>query len=425
MAPTFIQEAIDENIGGDDETDWKWQTLAQVCKARYGLTITDKDLRRIGKDGMSEFLLAEAEKAIAAVDLRDGARFLDRNYGAESLADWARQKFTLKIEMTEVQNLDATELGKLIQEKIRQAYRAKDIEFPVQVGLAAYLPERRQAGMRQPNRESLFQWAVHRMQAGEIAEEVFRTEPRSVIKEKLLEVARKQFPTGDYPEIDAKIEEVFSGASVSEAGDATELVDWAKNTLGLELDPTLLTGISSPSARDTLLNAFDLKYRAEMHGSERRLLLDQIDSAWKSHLLTMDHLRSTVGLAGYAQEDPKIVYKREGMKLFDTMWDGVQDRVTELAFKVEDVGDEEVQSALWAGAVAVQEQAASAMRAQQARVSAEQQAQVASANNAGGGEAKKPETIRNLGSKVGRNDACPCGSGRKYKNCHMKMEMKN
>ena len=88
-----------------------------------------------------------------------------------------------------------------------------------------------------------------------------------------------------------------------------------------------------------------------MHDMERRLVLDQIDSAWKAHLLTMDHLRSTVGLAGYAQEDPKIVYKREGMKLFDAMWDGVHDRVTELAFRVEDVGDDQVQSALWAGAV--------------------------------------------------------------------------
>ena len=104
------------------------------------------------------------------------------------------------------------------------------------------------------------------------------------------------------------------------------------------------------------------------------------------------------------------------------MWDGVRDRTTELAFKIEDVGEDQVQSAYWAGAMAVHQQAESAMRARASQVSAEQAAQVQAGANAGGGEAKKVETIRNVGAKVGRNDPCPCGSGKKYKNCHMKLE---
>jgi preprotein translocase subunit SecA len=154
-----------------------------------------------------------------------------------------------------------------------------------------------------------------------------------------------------------------------------------------------------------------------MHSVERRLLLDQLDGAWKSHLLSMDHLRSAVGLAGYGQEDPKIVYKREGMKTFEAMWQGVYERIAEMAFRMEDVGEEAVQSAYWAGAMAVHEQAQSAMRAQAA------QARMADETSANSGEAPKMvETIRNVGAKVGRNDPCPCGSGKKYKNCHMKME---
>jgi preprotein translocase subunit SecA len=146
---------------------------------------------------------------------------------------------------------------------------------------------------------------------------------------------------------------------------------------------------------------------------ERRLVLDTLDSAWKTHLLTMDHLRSTVGLAGYAQEDPKIVYKREGMKLFDQMWDGVKDRVTESVFRMEDVGEEEVNAALWAGARAVHQQAESAMAARAAQAATEERNSTST---------KKVETIRNVGAKVGRNDPCPCGSGKKYKNCHMKQD---
>jgi preprotein translocase subunit SecA len=132
----------------------------------------------------------------------------------------------------------------------------------------------------------------------------------------------------------------------------------------------------------------------------------------------MDSLRSGVGLRGYAQEDPKIVYKREGMKEFDAMWEGVRDRVTEAVFRMEEMGDEEAQMALWAGARATQAAAISIAQSRAAQTDAQQQ----TTNT--GGEAKKPEPIRNVGAKVGRNDPCPCGSGKKYKNCHMKLEAK-
>jgi preprotein translocase subunit SecA len=99
------------------------------------------------------------------------------------------------------------------------------------------------------------------------------------------------------------------------------------------------------------------------------------------------------------------------------MWDGVKDRVTESVFRMEDVADEQVDMAMWAGARAQHQQAQSAMQARAAQAATEER----QSTNAGG-EVKKPEPIRNVGVKVGRNDPCPCGSGKKYKNCHMKME---
>ena len=68
------------------------------------------------------------------------------------------------------------------------------------------------------------------------------------------------------------------------------------------------------------LSAIDDRYRPEMRRMERMLLLQIVDTAWKDHLLVMDRLRSSVGLVGYAQVDPKVEYKREGMKLFEQMW---------------------------------------------------------------------------------------------------------
>ena len=252
-----------------------------------------------------------------------------------------------------------------------------------------------------------------------MSEEAFRTEPRSKVKELLVAASTGLIPAADYPELDAKLADVFSGAALSEADDAKELAEWATAELKLDLDPAVLTGVTSGQARDAVLNAFDVKYRPEMHDVERRLILETLDAAWKTHLLTMDHLRSTVGLAGYGQEDPKIVYKQEGMKLFDQMWVGVNDRVSESVFRMEDVGEEEMNAAMWAGQRAVHQQAESAMAARASAAAAEDRA---SQSTNAGGDVKKVETIRNVGSKVGRNDPCPCGSGKKYKNCHMKTD---
>jgi preprotein translocase subunit SecA len=418
-APTFVQETMDENLNPDeDPKDWKWLELTRAINTRFGLKLSDRDLKKVGREGLSEFLLSEAEKSILARDLSGGKRFLDPNYSAESLADWARQKFNLKLAREEVAEKDVGELAKLLKAKARESYRLKDVEFPVQVGLAMYLPEKTRPD-RRPDRDKLFHWCLTRLASGgPIPEEAIRTESRAKIKDTLLAASRGTFPVADLPEIEARIEDIFSGANAAEADDAQELVEWCKTELKLELASEKLVGMTAAEALSTVLNAYDLKYRPEMHQTERSLLIEQIDSAWKSHLLTMDHLRSTVGLAGYAQEDPKIVFKREGMKVFDIMWQGINDRVSESVFRMEDVGDEQVEMAMWAGARAQHQQAESAVQARAAAAAREQ----ASQQSTNTGEAKKPETIRNLGAKVGRNDPCPCGSGKKYKNCHMKIE---
>ncbi|NDH07589.1 preprotein translocase subunit SecA, partial [bacterium] len=177
--------------------------------------------------------------------------------------------------------------------------------------------------------------------------------------------------------------------------------------LGLKIRQELLVGATKEQARQVLWNAFDDRYRPEMRTMERGLLLAQLDSAWKNHLYTMDHLRSTVGLRGYAQEDPKTVYKREGMKEFESMWEGVEERVTEIVFRMEEA--EEVQDTVWVIGSAIHESAP--------RLEAPAEQQVSTNQS---GQEVKVETIRNRGERVGRNDPCPCGSGKKYKNCCMK-----
>jgi preprotein translocase subunit SecA len=445
--PTAIQGMVEESLNPDeDPKDWKWSELTRAVNAKYGLKFAEKDLKKVAPEAMTEFLVGKAEAAVRGVDLAEGERFLSRTYGAEALADWLRQHFGVKATVEEVTARGGAELVDFLYGKVRAAYRQKDVEFPVRVAMQNFMADKPQAGGQRYDRDGLYKWAAQRLgtplalraggadaltgDAGFFAgafkavedagltEEFVRTEPRSKLREKLLEIAPKAVPAADVEEIDAKVAEVFSGAKRAEAEDARELVEWAKAELGLGLEAERLTGVTPDDARDALLNAYDQKYRPEMHSVERRLVLEQLDSSWKSHLLVMDSLKSGSRLAGYAQEDYKIVFKREGMKEFDAMWDGVRDRITEAVFRVEEVGDEEAREAMWAGARESHAAAISALQARQAQ-SADAQLQT----NAGGGE-KKAEPIRNVGHKVGRNDPCPCGSGKKYKNCHMKLEAK-
>jgi preprotein translocase subunit SecA len=442
--PTIIQELLEENLNPDeDPKDWKWGELCRALQVRFGLAFTDKELKKIPRERLDEFLIAQAQQQLLAIDLQDGQRYLTRSYGIESLAEWMRQKFDVRLDPDTLLDLEPQALLEFLYRQVRQVYRRKDIEFPVLTAMRHFLPEKVGGGGSPPDREKLYHWAVQRLGSVLIAqrnpqafadsngffhaayqvlnelgltEEFIRTESRSRIREQLLAISRQAMPREDIEEIQIRVDEVFSGTRLADADDARELTDWARQTLHLDLLPDVFIGRDRDFALHTILNAYDKKYRPEMRSVERGLILEQVDNAWKSHLLVMDSLRSGVGLRGYAQEDPKIVYKREGMREFEAMWEGVRERITESVFRMEQIGDEAAMSALWAGARATHEAAISALQARQAlQQQAEMQTNASS-------ETKRLEPIRNVGKKVGRNDPCPCGSGKKYKNCHMRLE---
>src|SRR5947209_15466538 len=158
-----------------------------------------------------------------------------------------------------------------------------------------------------------------------------------------------------------------------------------------------------------------------MREMEKVLVLQILDSSWMEHLRAMDHLRSSIGLQGYAKVDPKVEYKREGMRIFADMWNGISDKVTDLVFRVEQF-DPEFLSYLgsrWqldrAQTIHESPNSEAALAPAGAGVRAQQEAAISASQK---GETKA-EPVRNLGKKVGRNDPCPCGSGKKFKACCM------
>jgi preprotein translocase subunit SecA len=135
---------------------------------------------------------------------------------------------------------------------------------------------------------------------------------------------------------------------------------------------------------------------------ERSVLLQSIDTQWRGHLQALDHLRQGIHLRGYAQKDPKQEYKREAFELFSDMLDRVRDEVVKVLMTVRIQTPEQVEEA------AVEVPANSNVRFHHSDYDA-----ALSGEDPGLDEATKGEVPR-----VGRNDPCPCGSGRKYKQCH-------
>ncbi|MEP1696388.1 MAG: SEC-C metal-binding domain-containing protein, partial [Paracoccaceae bacterium] len=163
-------------------------------------------------------------------------------------------------------------------------------------------------------------------------------------------------------------------------------------------------------ATDAFMTAKADQFGAEnMRSIEKQILLQTMDAKWREHILTLEHLRSVVGFRAYAQRDPVNEYKTEGFQLFESLLDGLRGEVTEKLAQIRPMSEEEQQAMI--------EQ----MRAQQAAAAgvspdAEPSGPPAPTQAAidAGFVADDPETWGN----PGRNDTCPCGSGKKFKHCH-------
>jgi preprotein translocase subunit SecA len=183
-----------------------------------------------------------------------------------------------------------------------------------------------------------------------------------------------------------------------------------------------------------VLKAADALYQAKVDavgaetfaGFERSMLLQTIDQHWREHLSALDYLRQGIHLRGYAQKNPKQEYKREAFELFSLMQERIRNDVTRVLMTVRIQSPEEAQQAEQS---IEQEQARSLERVSTTHADFAEAASAAqgtdpesialSLQQAPAAEDRDvPQPVRRFGAKIGRNDPCPCGSGRKYKACH-------
>jgi preprotein translocase subunit SecA len=204
--------------------------------------------------------------------------------------------------------------------------------------------------------------------------------------------------------------EIDQALTKHQAGANGELVEWAQKRFGRALNVEALKS-DDHDPREVLRRAGRQLARWELTQLERYLLLRIYDQGWKDHLLEMDHLKSAIMQRplGGDQTHPQSQYAIEGRQQFQQMWKIIRERVTDMLFKISSgTGDGgqaggpppsqlQMRHDSSTGAGFAGGDQAAAMRAQ--------------------GEGAKPQTIRRDQPKVGRNDPCPCGSGKKYKQC--------
>ncbi len=187
----------------------------------------------------------------------------------------------------------------------------------------------------------------------------------------------------------------------------------------------------------------------QMRFHERMIMLSVIDGLWKDHLLSMDHLKEGIGLRGYAQLDPLVEYKKESFGMFEAMMQRFQEDTVRFLFLMRIVGPDGQPVEIPSRPRAVVPPAPGVASADriggdgnghrlpstppiplapsrapsttiddiEKEFQRKKQKELEHARMAGGGDASTPAQ-RRVGEKVGRNDPCPCGSGKKYKKCH-------
>jgi len=147
-----------------------------------------------------------------------------------------------------------------------------------------------------------------------------------------------------------------------------------------------------------------------MRQFERGVMLQSLDNHWREHLAALDHLRQGIHLRGYAQKNPKQEYKREAFEMFAAMLDAIKHEVTQITLMVQVRGEEDVEAV---------ETPSQPVNVQYHHADYDEALGHETGGEADQGEARQP-FVRG-GDKVGRNDPCPCGSGKKYKQCHGKL----
>jgi preprotein translocase subunit SecA len=313
-----------------------------------------------------------------------------------------------------------------IEEKAREAYKRREIEYPVDHALGFAFGQ--EGSNENPYAADFLKaWAQAKFGVELPLAHVQGSTVRK-LRDELIGYQREWLTNG---KIDA-----LADAIVKENPTTDALARALNQRFGLgitpkELEQRLRTSQEAPVAaaagdgeeeerltpRDFVVRSARYFLRKELSDLEQFVLISILDQSWKDHLYAMDLLRNSIGLQAFAERDPRVLYKKEGYRFFEEMMMNVREKVSDLIFRARVQGQAQARSSYHITATQHEDTGGYGVAENvQAIAAADPQQQQAQAE--GGGEAPGPvKTIVREAEKVGRNDPCPCGSGKKYKKC--------
>jgi len=376
----------------EDYSDRQSWDIAGLCKwamSAFKVNLSPAKVKQQEPEEIEEQLISAAAEQIDKKDCSQLAEFLKEDFAVRRFAEWARAKFDVKLDIAEIANLSAPQIRQRVGEKAAAKYKQREIEYPVEFAMnMVYGP----GGTNVYAFESLADWVNKKYNADFSIERIQNTKPGALHKQ-LLELS-ESFNNGQLErELDNKIAHL----------NIAELVSWANERFEASLSEDDLA--HEAERKNRLSEAAREFLRAELSELEKYVLLQIYDSTWKDHLYSMDQLKSNIHFRAFAEKDPKTEYKREGFRMFNEMLGTIEDRVTDVIFKVRLEAGARARS-VWNVRETIHDEVGQFAMAEQQRAAAQ----------APQGE-QKVKQIRLEQPKVGRNDPCPCGSGKKYKKC--------
>ncbi|MCF7975821.1 MAG: preprotein translocase subunit SecA [Phycisphaerae bacterium] len=373
-----------------DPKNWNIQDLSKWAMSAFQVSLTPGKVRDMSYDDIETLLVQAAYEQVDKKDCSQAADFLDDTFALNRLSEWARAKFDIKVAVDQFKEQALEQVQAWLLAQTQEKYQRREIEYPVEFAMSMVYAQ------QEPNVyafEALSDWIHTKYQRAISSEQLQHMTPQAVHKE-LMQLSEAYHHGKLEEEVTTQVRDLKP----------EDLVAWINERFKASLTVEDLRDSKEETIEQVMALALGF-LRTELRDLEKYVLLQVYDSTWKDHLYTMDHLKDSIWTRSFAEKDPKTEYKREGYALFNQMLTSIEDRVTDIIFKIHLEAGMRARN-VWNISNAAHDQVGQFAMAEQQRAAAQ----------APQGEIQVKQ-IKLEQPKVGRNDPCPCGSGKKYKKC--------
>jgi len=372
-----------------DPRSWDIPSLCKWAMSAFRVSLSPAKIKNQQPEEIEEQLISAAQEQIDKKECSPLVDFLKDDFSAHRIAEWARAKFDINLDIEQIKTSNASQVHQLIIDQATEKYKKREIEYPVEFAMnMVYGPE----GANVYGFDALAEWANKKYDADLSPDKIQNLKPRA-LQNQLLELSKSYNNGRLHQQLDEKITQL----------DTDQLINWANERFGASLTPESIG--DKDQCKERLSETAAEFLRSELSSLEKYVLLQVYDSTWKDHLFTMDHLKGSIWMRSFAEKDPKTEYKHEGFRMFNEMLETIEDRVTDIIFKVRLDPGARARSVWNVSQTAHDEVGQFAMAERQRAAAQAPQAE------------QKIKQIKLEQPKVGRNDPCPCGSGKKFKKC--------